>query len=41
VRAADFGERKALGHDRVDLATPKQLEQREEVLPEPLRVAVS
>ena len=28
-------------HDRLDLATAKQLEQREQVLPEPLRVAVA
>src|SRR5712691_8270897 len=41
VRAARFGEWQALGHDGVDLATAKQLEQREEVLPEPLRVAVA
>src|SRR5215207_8021697 len=41
VRAARFGERQALGHDRVDLATTKQLKQREEVLPEPIRVAVA
>src|SRR5213596_3747316 len=41
VRAARFSERQALGHDRLDLATTKQLEQREEVLPEPLRVAVA
>jgi len=26
VRTARFGERQALGHDRVDLATAKQLE---------------
>src|SRR6266508_1908717 len=41
VRAARFSERQALGHDRVDLATTKELEQREEVLPEPLRAAVA
>jgi hypothetical protein len=39
VRAASLGQRQALGHDRVDLAHTQQLEQRAEVLPEPLRVA--
>ena len=39
MRAARISERKALGHDWVDLATTKQLEQRAEVLTEPLRVA--
>ena len=37
--ATRIGERQALGHDRVDLAATKQLEQRAEVLPEPCRVA--
>src|SRR5437763_2471480 len=41
VRAAHFGERQALRHDRLDLAATKQPEQREEVLPKPLRVAVA
>src|SRR5215211_4651671 len=39
MSATSLGQRQALGHDRVDLATTKQLEQREEVLPEPIRVA--
>jgi hypothetical protein len=39
VRAARVDERQALGHDRVDLAATKQLKQREEVRPEPFRVA--
>src|SRR6266508_2974931 len=39
VRATRLTERQALGHDRVDLVLTEQLEQRAEVLPEPLRVA--
>jgi hypothetical protein len=39
VRAASLGERQALGHDRVDLVLTEQLEQSEEILPEPFRVA--
>src|SRR5690348_17991487 len=35
VRAARVGQRQALGHDRVDIAAPEQLEQRQEVLAEP------
>src|SRR5262249_11796551 len=36
--AAGLGQRQALGHDRVDLVRTQQLEQREEVLPEPFLV---
>ena len=39
MRPASLGKRQALCHDRVDLALAKQLEQGEEVLPVPLRVA--
>jgi hypothetical protein len=39
VRAARIGQRQALGHHEVDLPTAEQLEQRAEVLTEPLRVA--
>src|SRR4029450_3455754 len=39
VCAAGFCERQALGDDRVDLVRTEQLQQREEVLPEPVRVA--
>src|SRR5262249_31359923 len=38
VGAAGLGQRQALGHDRVDLVRTQQLEQREEVLPEPFLV---
>src|SRR5205823_9093785 len=37
--AARISERQALRDDRVDLVRAEQLEQREEVLPEPIRVA--
>src|SRR5262245_14908962 len=39
MRAARISERQALGDDRVDLVRAEQLEQREEVLPEPTWVA--
>src|SRR5436309_14993737 len=39
VRAPRLGQRKALRHDRVDVAAAQQFEQGAEVLPEPLRVA--
>ena len=38
VRVASLGQRQALRDDRVDLALAKQLEQRPEVLAEPIRV---
>jgi hypothetical protein len=39
VRAARLGQRQPLGDDRVDPILTEQLEERAEVLPEPLRVA--
>src|SRR5262245_24329109 len=39
VRATRIAERQALRDDRVDLALTEQLEQRAEILPEPIRVA--
>lgn len=41
MRAARISERQALRDDRVNLATTKQLEQREEVFPEPIRVSLT
>jgi hypothetical protein len=39
VRSVRLGERQALRNDRVDLVRTEQLEQREEVFPEPFRIA--
>ena len=39
VSVTSLEQRQALGHDRVDLALTEQLDQRGEVLPEPLRMA--
>jgi hypothetical protein len=39
MRAARSSQRQALRHDWVDLVRTQQLQQRQEILPEPIRVA--